>query len=188
MCERVKLCMNDLVNTHSTWLGNKTPWTIKTTYTHCDWLIGVSDKHDTWDRHSNDHENTLATMLTTSCVSLIDVYITNTSHSQPSTSSKWGLNDEITINMPKTTFGQTSEKEARHVEETHTITFRVCTHACYWGKDDMKLTIHPTNSNKRCTSKGVLYLPYLPSIWSCIRRSLHVVLIFSIAWFLGPSP
>lgn len=33
VCERITSYMHDLVNTHSTWLDDKTPQTIKTTYT-----------------------------------------------------------------------------------------------------------------------------------------------------------
>ena len=128
------------------------------------------------------------TIFITSCVSVIDVCIANKTQTQPSTSPEWGRKHDIVINMPKTTVGQTSEKEARHVEETHKMTFRVCAHACYWGPDDMTMTSNLANLTKRFTSKGVLYLPYLPPRWSCIRRSLHVFLIFSITWFLGPSP
>ena len=79
-------------------------------------------------------------------------------------------------------------KEARHVEETHEITFRICTHACYWGQDNMTMKSSPANSTKRSTSEDALYLPYLPLRWSCIWWSSHAILIFSITQFLGPSP
>ena len=65
-------------------------------------------------------------MLTTLCVSVTGVYIVKTTHShkyKPSLSLEQGLNLDIAINMPKTTVGQTSKKEARHVEETHEIIF-----------------------------------------------------------------
>jgi len=70
-------------------------------------------------------------MHTTSCVSAIYVYIVNTTQAQPSSSPEGGHKHDIEINMPKMTVRQTSEKEARHVEETHEMTFHVCVHACY---------------------------------------------------------
>lgn len=64
--------------------------------------------------------------------------------------------------MRKMTVGETNEKEARYVEETHDKTFRVCAHACYYGQDDMKMTRNLANSTKNFISEGVLYLPCLP--------------------------
>lgn len=90
--------------------------------------------------------------------------------------------------MLKTTVGQTSERKQDMSRKHMRWIFCVCAHACYWGQDGMKMKRSPVNSTKRCTSKGVLYLPYLPSWWSCIRQSFHVILIFSITWSLGPSP
>lgn len=71
------------------------------------------------------------TLRTTSCVSVIDVYIVNTTQRQPSTSAELGRKHDIAINMLKMTVGRTSEKEARHVEEIDKMTFHVYTHACY---------------------------------------------------------
>jgi len=99
------------------------------------WLIvGLSNdernKCDTLGRPSDDHEDTCATVLTTSCVSAIDVYRENIAQTQPSTSPEWGGKHDIEINMSKTIVGKTSEKEARHVNETHEKTFFLA-HACY---------------------------------------------------------
>ena len=62
------------------------------------------------------------------------VYIIKTTHAhkgKPLILLEHGRKHDITINMRKMTVGLTSEKEARHVEETHKMTFRVCAHACY---------------------------------------------------------
>lgn len=83
------------------------------------------------DRPSDDRENNCVTVLSTSCVSVIDVYILNTTQYKPSTSLEQGCKHGITIKMSKTIVGQTSEKEEKHVEETHEMPFCVCSHACY---------------------------------------------------------
>lgn len=148
--------MYDPVNTHSTLLDDKRPWIIKITCTQCDWLMDVNNKHDTCAKHSNDRDDTCTTILTTSCVSVIDVYIVNTTQTKPSTSLEWGRKHDITIKIPKKIVGRTNENEERHVEETHKMTFYVCAHACYWGQDDMTMTKNPPNSTKRCALRGVL--------------------------------
>ena len=74
------------------------------------------------------------TMLTTLCVSANNVNIVKTTHThkdKPLKSPEQGCKHDIVINMLMMTVGQTSEKEERHVEETHKMTFHVCTHACY---------------------------------------------------------
>lgn len=156
--------------------------------TQCDYLTVVSGRRDTCDKLLNDYDDTCERVLTTSCVSLIDVYIASTTQTQPSTSRERGHKHDIKINMLNMIVGWTREKEARHVEETHKMNFCVCAHAFYWGEDDMKMKISPANSTKRCTLKGDIYLPYIPSRWSWIWWSFHAVLIFSITWSLGTSP
>ena len=92
---------------------------------------GESDKLDTSDRPSYDYDNTWETVLTTSCVSAIYAYMADITQIQPSTSPEQGRKNGIAINMLKTIVGRASEKEARHVEETHKMTFSVWEHACY---------------------------------------------------------
>ena len=86
-------------------------------------MTDVSDNYYTLDRHSNDFDDTCVTVLTKSCVRAINVYIASTTQTKPSTSIERGRKHDITINMLKMKVGQTSEKEARHVEETHKMTF-----------------------------------------------------------------
>lgn len=57
---------------------------------------------------------------------MMGVYIVGTSHAhkeKPSISPEQGHNHDIAISMPKMTFGQTSEKEERHVEEMYEMNF-----------------------------------------------------------------
>lgn len=96
--------------------------------------IGGRDKCNTWDRPSDNRDDTCAIVFTTLCVSMTCVHIAKTTQTHkyiPSKSLEQGYKHDTTINMPKTTVGSTSEKEARHVEETHGITSRACKHACY---------------------------------------------------------
>ncbi len=88
--------------------------------------------------------------------------------------------------MPKMTVSQSSEK--KHVDETREMTFLCLCTFMLLRIGDMTTKKSIANSTKRCSSKGVLYLPYLPSRWSCISWSLHPILIFSITCSLGPSP
>ena len=74
------------------------------------------------------------TVLATLCVSVTGVHIAKTTQTHkyiPSKSLDQSYKHETTINMPKMTVGSTSEKEARHIEETHGITFSAFKHACY---------------------------------------------------------
>jgi len=54
------------------------------------------------------------------------VYIVGTTHAHKdkhSISLEQGRKHDIASNMPKMTVGQTNETKARHVEETHEMTF-----------------------------------------------------------------
>ena len=120
--------------THLTYFDNMTTLTTRTTQkrmTLCGTVSAAREKCDTWDRPLDDRGNTCMTVLTTLSVSVIDVYIVRKTQTQPSTSPKLGHKKDIIINVMKTIVGRISEKEARHVEERHKMTFHVCAHACY---------------------------------------------------------
>ena len=71
-------------------------------------------------------------MLTTFYMSAMGVHIAKTTQTHkyiPSKSPEPDRKHDIEINMPKVIVGSKSEKEARHVEETHEIIF-LCFHTC----------------------------------------------------------
>lgn len=72
---------------------------------HLVWLIdGVSDKRDTCDRSSNDHDDACVTVHTTLCVSATDVYIKDTTCTHTGKTCTWPKHDSkcnIVTNMPK---------------------------------------------------------------------------------------
>ncbi len=76
------------------------------------WLTNsASNKHETCDILLNDCDDACTTVHTTSCVSVIDVYMVNTTQTQPSTSPKWGCKQDIVINMLKQKLVEQVEKK-----------------------------------------------------------------------------
>lgn len=120
-----------------------------------------SDKCDTWDGYSNDHDNTCATVLTNFCVSMINVHIARTTWT-----NLQNFQNKIAIMIyestcQKKTVGPTSEKEARHIEGTHGITFSAYKHAFYWRQNDITMISNTSSYTTRCTSKGCTLLTIL---------------------------
>lgn len=79
---------------------------------------------------SNDRDNTCVKVHATLCVSATDVDKVKTTHAHKDKPSKFReqiRKRDIAINMSKTTVGQTSEKEVRHVEEPHEMNFCLTT-------------------------------------------------------------
>lgn len=149
---------------------------------------GERDKCDASDRPSDDHDNTCTIVLTTLCVSAIDVCIANTTQTQTFNITRarlqaWHRNQHVEDNS------WSEKRKGRKTCRGNTWNDFLSLHTCMllragWydnDKQSCKLT-------KKCTSQGVLYLPHLPSRWSCVQWSLHVVPIFSITRYLGPSP
>lgn len=77
VCERVKRCIHDFANTH---LHNMTMRLLKpSTHTCSTWLTdGVSGKCDTFDWSLGNRDDTCTIVYMTPCVSVMDVYIANT--------------------------------------------------------------------------------------------------------------
>lgn len=74
-------------------------------------------------------------MFTTLCVNATDVDRAKTTHVhkyKPSTLPELGCKHDIAINMEKMAAGQTSEKKARYIEETHEMT--LCLQKCKLSK------------------------------------------------------
>lgn len=88
---------------------------------------------------------------------------TQTHKDKPSKSLEPDGKHDIEIDMPKMIVGSTSKKEVRHVAKTHGMTFSAYKHACYLRQNDMEMTSSPSSYTKRCTSKDIIYLPYLLS-------------------------
>ncbi len=93
---------------------------------------GESNKYDSSNWPLNDREETCVIILKTLCVSVTGVYRVKTTHAhedKPLISPEQGRKHDMAINMPKMKVGQTSKKEARHVEQTHEMNF-LCLYTC----------------------------------------------------------
>lgn len=94
-------------------------------------LRAESDKRDTWDRPSDDSDDTCATMLTTLCVSTTDVHIakrTQTHKERPSKSPKQDCKHDKETNMPKDDHWSNKKKGWKDSIRVHGMSSSVWNH------------------------------------------------------------
>lgn len=84
------------------------------------YLKAEKNKHNTWDRASDDRDDTCMIVLTNLCVDTKDVYIVKTTQThkyKPSYSIEQDRKHDKAINMPKTTTVQTRKNEKKTLQE-----------------------------------------------------------------------
>jgi len=130
------------MSTHSTWIEDKMPQSNKTTYGQYDWPKCARDKCNTWDRSLNGRDDTCVTFHTTSCESVTDVYIVNTTcthEDRPWTQPEQDYNHDIVTNMLKDDRWTIKQGWCKDSTRAHEMSPSVCKHKGKKPKKAMKL-------------------------------------------------